>query len=82
MPVLAFYRPRGPQEVEAPIFRDNERIKMIRLVALGTSHFYPLGNIPGTHSFLLRPHYSSGVDSASNGNEYQEYFLGVKAAGA
>jgi hypothetical protein len=23
-----------------------------------------------------------GVDSASNRNEYQEYFLGVKAAGA
>jgi hypothetical protein len=23
-----------------------------------------------------------GVDSASNGNEYQEYFLGVKVAGA
>jgi len=23
-----------------------------------------------------------GVDSASNTNEYQEYFLGVKAAGA
>ena len=27
------------------------------------------------------PHYSPGVDSASNRNEYQEYFLGVKAAG-
>jgi hypothetical protein len=23
-----------------------------------------------------------GIDSASNRNEYQEYFLGVKAAGA
>jgi len=35
--------------------------------------------------FLLtsfRPHYGPGVDSASNINEYQEYFLGVKAAGA
>jgi len=29
-------------------------------------------------SFRFRP----GVDSASNRNEYQEYFLGVKAAGA
>jgi len=28
--------------------------------------------------FLCDP----GVDSASNRNEYQEYFLGVKAAGA
>jgi len=26
--------------------------------------------------------YGSGVDSASNRNEYQVYFLGVKAAGA
>ena len=25
--------------------------------------------------------YGPGVDSASNRNEYQEYFLGVKAAG-
>jgi hypothetical protein len=28
------------------------------------------------------PHYGSGVDSASNRNEYQEYFLEVKAADA
>ena len=30
----------------------------------------------------LRPHYGPGADSASNRNEYQEYFLGVKATGA
>ena len=29
---------------------------------------------------ILRPHYGPGVDSASNRNEYQEYFMGVKAA--
>ena len=29
----------------------------------------------------FRSHYVPGVDSASNRNEYQEYFLGVKAAG-
>jgi len=28
------------------------------------------------------PQYDPGVDSASNRNEYQEYFLGVKVAGA
>ena len=28
----------------------------------------------------FRSQYGSGVDSASNRNEYQEYFLGVKAA--
>jgi hypothetical protein len=31
---------------------------------------------------LHRPHYGPGVDSGSNRNEYQEYFLGLKAAGA
>ena len=30
----------------------------------------------------FRSHYGPGVDSASNKNEYQEYFLGLKAAGA
>jgi hypothetical protein len=30
----------------------------------------------------FRPHYGPGVHAASNRNEYQEYFLGVKAAGA
>ena len=29
----------------------------------------------------LRPHYGTGVVAASNRNEYQEYFLVVKAAG-
>ena len=28
----------------------------------------------------FRSHYGPGVDSASNRNEYQEYFLEVKAA--
>jgi hypothetical protein len=37
-------------------------------------------NFSLTSSF--RAHYGPGVDSASNRNEYQEYFLGVKAAGA
>jgi len=37
-------------------------------------------NFSLTKSF--RPHYSLGVDSASNRNEYQEYLLGIKAAGA
>jgi len=27
-------------------------------------------------------HSDPGIDSVSNRNEYQEYFLGVKAAGA
>ena len=45
------------------------------------------GSIPaGVSGFFIdvksfRSHYGPGVDSASNRNEYQEYFLGVKAAG-
>jgi hypothetical protein len=35
-------------------------------------------NFSLTSSF--RSHYGPGVDSASNRNEYQEYFLGVRAA--
>ena len=30
----------------------------------------------------FRSHYGPGVDSTSNINEYQEHFLGVKAAAA
>jgi len=42
---------------------------------------------PGVSGFFIdiksfRSHYGPGVDSATNRNEYQEYFLGVKAAGA
>ena len=37
-------------------------------------------NFSLTESFRL--HCGPGVDSASNKNEYQVYFLGVKAAGA
>ena len=46
------------------------------------------GTIPGgVIGFFIdikffRSHYGPGVDSASNRNEYQEYFLGVKAAGS
>ena len=46
------------------------------------------GSIPaGVIGFFIdiksfRSHYGPGIDSASNRNEYQEYFLGVKAAGA
>ena len=46
------------------------------------------GSIPvGVSGFFIdiksfRSHCGLGVDSASNRNEYQEYFLGVKAAGS
>ena len=46
------------------------------------------GSVPaGVSGFFIdiksfRSHYGPGVDSASKRNEYQQYFLGVKAAGA
>jgi len=46
------------------------------------------GSIPaGVSGFFIeiksfRSHYGPGDDSASNINEYQEYFLGVNGAGA
>jgi len=42
------------------------------------------GSIPDgvIHIKSFRSHYGPGVDSASNRHEYQEYLLGVKAAGA
>jgi len=45
------------------------------------------GSIPvGISGFFIdtksfRSHYGPGVESASNRNEYQGYFLGIKAAG-
>jgi len=51
-------------------------------------YIYIYGSIPGGVSGFyidirsFRSHYDSGVESASNKNEYQEYFLVVKAAGA
>jgi len=39
-----------------------------------------IGFLIDIKSFLS--HYGPGVDSTSNRNEYQEHFLGVKAAGA
>jgi len=40
------------------------------------------GLIPAGVIKSFRSHYGPGVDSASNRNEYQEHFLGVKMAGA
>jgi len=60
-----------------------------RVVSLTNWPLLHPGNTPGTHFsgiFIdiksFRSHYGPGVDSASNRNEYQEHFLGVKAAGA
>jgi hypothetical protein len=49
--------------------------KVAGLIPAGVSGFF-------TDIKSFRSHYGPGVDSSSNRNEYQEYFLGVKAAGA
>ena len=41
-----------------------------------------LGHWNSLLTYSFRPHCGSGVDSASNRNEYQESFLEVKTAGA
>ena len=43
---------------------------------------FPMMSLEFFIDIILLPHYGHGVHSASNRNEYQEYFLGVKAAGA
>jgi len=59
----------------APIFR---KLQIGR--SLVRSQLVSLEFLINIKSF--RSHYGPGVDSASNRNEYQEHFLGLKAAGA
>jgi hypothetical protein len=40
IPVQAYDRPRGFQEFEAPRFRDNRHMSVVRLSALHTGHLY------------------------------------------
>jgi len=62
--------------------RGSTVVKMLCYKSLGR-WFTP----PGVSGIFIdiksfRSHYGPGVDSASNRNEYQVYFLGVKAVGA
>jgi hypothetical protein len=43
---------------------------------------FPMVSLEFIIDITFRPHYGPGVYSASNRNEYQKYFLRVKAAGA
>jgi hypothetical protein len=47
-----------------------------------TAGSIPDGAIGIFHCQSFRPHYGLGFDPDSNRNQYQEYFLGVKVAGA
>ena len=49
IPVLSYHKAIGFQEVEAPIFLDIRRMKVVSLSALRTGRLYPAEKIPGTH---------------------------------
>jgi len=69
----------------AKIKKNNSGAKRLRCCATNRK---VAGSIPTAVSgffidkISFRLHYGLGVDSASNRNEYQGYFLGVKMAGA
>jgi len=58
-----------------------------KLNCCATNRKFPVSIPAGVSGFFFdiksfRSHYGPGVDSDSNRNEYQVYFLGVKTAGA
>ena len=61
--------------IERLLFLSGDRGSTVVKCCAGVSGFFI-----DTKSF--RSHCGPGVDLVSNRNEYQEYFLGVKAAGA
>jgi len=83
---------RRPSQSSAAIlgsyFQGWNRGRLVQWLRCCATNRKVTGSIPaGVSGFFIdikwfRSHYGPGVDSASNRNEYQEYFLGVKAAGA
>jgi hypothetical protein len=57
-------------------------VKALRYKPAGQGFDSPWCHWNFSVTYSCRSHYGSGVDSASNSNEYQVYFLEVKAAGA
>jgi hypothetical protein len=43
---------------------------------------FPLVSLDFSVTYSFRPYHGPGVESAPSENKYQEYLLGVKAAGA
>jgi hypothetical protein len=43
---------------------------------------FPVLSLDFSVTYSFRPYHGPGVDSAPSKNEYQEHFLGEKAAGA
>ena len=62
-------------------------VAVMQLVVVINIQTQLMMNPAGVSGFFIdiksfRSHYGTGVKSASRKNEYQEYFLGVNAAGA
>jgi hypothetical protein len=55
-------------------------VKALRLVERSRDRF-PVVSLDFSVTYSFRPYNGPGVDSAPSENEYQERFLGVKAAG-
>jgi hypothetical protein len=62
--------------------RDGVVVKVLRYKPGRSRVRFPMVSLEFFSDIILRSHYDPGVDSASNRNEYQVYFLGVKTAGA
>ena len=60
----------------------NIQVTRVPIIILTTLRYFPMVLLEFYIDLTFRPHYGTLVDSASNKNEYQEYLLGVKAAGA
>ena len=56
---------------------------MVKVLRYKSKGWFAVSIPVGVNGFFIDiKSYGPGVDSTSNINEYQEYFLGVKAAGA
>jgi len=66
--------------------RPNAKLSCFKKSMYGTGRSLVRSQLVSLEFFIdikyFRSHYGPGIDSASNRNEYQEHFLGVKAAGA
>ena len=47
----------------------------------GSRDRFPMVSLDFSVTYSFQPYHGPGVDSAPSENEYQEHFLGVKAAG-
>ena len=80
--------PETPNELQTTVYISTLGAAVAQWLRFCATNRKVAGSIPaGVIGFFIDiksfwSHYGPGVDSASNGNEYQEHFLGVKPGGA